>query len=543
MSSDFVDNLQTKWEHAKVYMFGNKWRSLITATTGTFLLFCARFLANKIYRKIKQLPPGPEGLIPFLGYAVNNTFSKTWHINVAMTYGPIVYTRTVQGNTVLINDAKIAKQLLTRKDLQNRDEEFGKALFNVLSKTNELSFLSINGKEWMKARQLMHTKLIRILNTKYVNQIFEESIKKEFEPYLNDIINNNCVWYPRKMMTYLSFNTVFQANFGKGVNLKDNIKCKQLAKDIQKVFGTKFGMKSLILYVLPFLKYSSYFMNDMFGLRNRLIDNVEYLIEKRRNENIEYRDVDDMTFIDYNEELRKTNKISHGREIADIILMFVVGTDTTALTMEYGLVLLAKQPEIQYRVRNELLSVLKKKKKENKSSNILFDINLLLQLPLFRSLIHEIIRISNIAKLGVQHYLNKDIWWTMDNGIKYRFPAKSVVVYNVDYIHNYSKSENWRYDLYGNDGKNNQKIICLENWLKSNGSFFMNESFIAFGYGARDCVGSQLAKKEMRIVFAYILLNYELSLQNPNQEIKTIGGDGIGVNTIHPPIPVVLKKI
>ena len=58
--------------------------------------------------------------------------------------------------------------------------------------------------------------------------------------------------------------------------------------------------------------------------------------------------------------------------------------------------------------------------------------------------------------------------------------------------------------------------ICLDNWLieDENGlkKFKMNESFIAFGYGIRDCPGQQLALKEIKLVVAYIILNYRLRI-------------------------------
>ena len=89
----------------------------------------------------------------------------------------------------------------------------------------------------------------------------------------------------------------------------------------------------------------------------------------------------------------------------------------------------------------------------------------------------------------------------------------------------------------------------MENWLKKSTNkddeylFYQNESFITFGYGKRDCVGKQLAMKELRILFGYLLLNYKLSLKDPNQEIMDSGGNGLGVNRLTPPIPVVIQKI
>ena len=71
-----------------------------------------------------------------------------------------------------------------------------------------------------------------MLNTKYVNEIFEESIKNEFEPHLNDIINDKSnvdnLWAPSEILGYLTFNTVYQAIFGKACKLKEDTQYIQL---------------------------------------------------------------------------------------------------------------------------------------------------------------------------------------------------------------------------------------------------------------------------------------------------------------------------
>merc|ERR1712154_37158 len=222
------------------------------------------------------------------------------------------------------------------------------------------------------------------------------------------------------------------------------------------------------------------------------------------------------------------------------ILMFVGATDTTALTFEYGLVLLAKHPLIQEKVRSDLLTVLESDNIQK--SDVLYDINLLSKVPSFRALIHEILRISCVTKIGFQHYiLERDI---VVNG--YKIPRGSSVKCNIEYIHNYSKTENWRYDI-----TQNGKEICLENWLKpiqaKDGrieyKFYQNESFILFGHGKRDCVGRQLALKELRILIGYMLLNWNVKLLHPQQEILHRGGKGLSVASIEPQIPVMIEKI
>eukprot|EP01084_Bolivina_argentea_P128761 227532_1 len=508
-------------------------RKLIVAASSVFMLFCGRFIVNKIHRKIYRLPPGPEGLLPFIGYALHSILSKTWHINVAMTYGPIVYLKTLRGQTILINSSKIAKEVLKMSAMNYRETKFTPQITPLSAKDGTQSFALTNGNEWKTSRTLMHTKLIRILNTQFVNNIFSDSIKNDFEPYLNNIINKNSgIWYPREIATQLMFNTIFKANFGLKFD-NTNKMHQDLLKGLDQVTSPQTTIKGAALVVFPFLKYITSFKSDLDRIKEINHDNINKLLAHYLSIKDDIMNHDQMSFIDYTIELRKNEEISEGREIADILLTFVAGTDTTANTFEYGMVLLGKQPEIQEIVRNEILSNV------NKNTNeIIYDINVLLKVPHFRALIHEILRISSIAKIGGPHYIaHKDLF--VNN---YRFPKGSTVFYNTDYIHNYSKNENWTYDT-----NNNQKQICLENWLKNdsdgNCKFYQNESFILFGEGKRDCVGRQLALKEMRILVGYMLLNYQLKLENKNQLIHQNGGSGFGIARIEPQIPVILKKI
>merc|ERR1719410_1887240 len=148
---------------------------------------------------------------------------------------------------------------------------------------------------------------------------------------------------------------------------------------------------------------------------------------------------DDVAFMDNVAELAEAgdHEYTKANQIADVFLMFAAGTDTTSLSLEWGFILLAMQPQIQSRVRTELLTVLKQNNIDYKSSssNIVYDIKLLRQLPLFRALIWEILRISCVVRLGVQHFISgKDEWITTSDGKKYCLPKGSTVSYNVECI-------------------------------------------------------------------------------------------------------------
>ena len=67
----------TSWNQFKEFCRKYKW---ITTTGGIFMLLCGRFVINKMYRKINQLPPGPDGILPFFGYSLNTILFDNWHL-------------------------------------------------------------------------------------------------------------------------------------------------------------------------------------------------------------------------------------------------------------------------------------------------------------------------------------------------------------------------------------------------------------------------------------------------------------------------------
>eukprot|EP00486_Rosalina_sp_Unknown_P005729 CAMPEP_0201570688 /NCGR_PEP_ID=MMETSP0190_2-20130828/13035_1 /ASSEMBLY_ACC=CAM_ASM_000263 /TAXON_ID=37353 /ORGANISM="Rosalina sp." /LENGTH=464 /DNA_ID=CAMNT_0047994473 /DNA_START=410 /DNA_END=1804 /DNA_ORIENTATION=- len=462
----------------------------------------------------------------------------------------------------MINDAAIAKQILSKSYAQDRDMTGTKASnrknFNMLAaEDNTPSFIALNGKKWSTMRQLVHSKLVRVMNTKYVNDIMSDVIKNEFEPKLTKIINSDSnEWFCRESLSQLTFNIIFKANFGQNVGFADNPLCTQLAKDIVDVVGWDIAKRSVLLFMLPNLAPTvipkSYFQ-PVYDIKKRINASLKKLIQQRNSMEKKQNGVEDVTFMDHTREMvdKEADEYTESQEIADIFLLFLAGTDTTSISTEWGLLLLSRQPEIQERVRNELISVLDKNGIDYKSDpvNVLYDIKLLLQLPLFRACIHEILRISCVARTGVPHASARDIPIKFKDGKQYTIPAGARIFYNVEGIHyNVNQTENWKNDKYGL----NYQQICLENWLKDDSDFesgfkfYQNPSFITFGHGKRDCVGKQLAMKEMRVILGYLLLNYRFKVEDKYMEMDRIpckGGVRGGVSKPLPQIPLIVEQM
>ena len=242
----------------------------------------------------------------------------------------------------------------------------------------------------------MHSKLIRVMTTKHVNHIMCDIIVNDLEPELKKILSKSeSKWFCRESLSKLTFNIIFRANFGQNVDFENNPLCQQLAKDIIDSVEWDIAKRNILLFVLPNLAPmilpKSYFQ-PVYDMKKRLVCNLKTLIKQMNLMEKKIESNDDMTFMDHTRQLASNNNddidtYTESQEIADIMLLFIAGTDTTSISTEWGLLLLSRQPDIQEKVRNELISVLNKNNIDYKSNpvNILYDIKLLLQLPLFRA--------------------------------------------------------------------------------------------------------------------------------------------------------------
>ena len=138
-----------------------------------------------------------------------------------------------------------------------------------------------------------------------------------------------------------------------------------------------------------------------------------------------------------------------------------------------------------------------------------FDYSVMNQLYIFRAFIHEMLRIASVGPLGIPHYTTDDVTIEVE-GKQMVIPKWTVLYPNVLYI---QKWTDW------NDGnKPLERVnedIHLEYWLDAEtGKFKMNENFVLFGVGKRDCPGRSLAMKSLYAMFALLLLRYKFVAPN-----------------------------
>ncbi|XP_020492800.3 cytochrome P450 11C1 [Labrus bergylta] len=183
---------------------------------------------------------------------------------------------------------------------------------------------------------------------------------------------------------------------------------------------------------------------------------------------------------------------------ANITELMAGGVDTTAVPLQFALFELGRNPEVQEMVRQEVRASWSQAGGDPQKA--------LQGAPLLKGTIKEILRLYPVGTT-VQRYPIKDI--VLQN---YHIPAGTMVqacLYPMG-----RSSEVFEDPLRFNPGR----------WGSSRreGQSVEGAGFrsLAFGFGARQCVGRRIAENEMQLLLMHILLSFHLSVSS-SEDIKT----------------------
>lgn len=536
------------------------------------LLCCSavvcRYIFAKIYRYSYSYPPGADG-IPYFGLFWHKILLNIFGLKsfahpysnraMARIYGPIFCHWIFSKQITVISSTSVIKPLLLLRPKNTSMEDDQKSTsahmlnrgnmkhyFDVLSNDdNTYSFGSEDYDSWKGRRKLAQQALLSMCTSHYVNKIVGDIMTDTILPMIDEIIEkqkmniDGNLFYPRKLMTYAALNTIFYASFGRNLSItdEDGIQLGELIRKSFKEMGSQMYWNEFLFL----RKFGSLFEpKKAIQIRHERCEFIRRLINEREMEFKEQSLMDNpQSFIDHMLVAEAENKISRSELEADVGILFSAGTDTTSSTLEHAIIYAAKYKDVQIRVREELFKVhecLQRNENFGNGRNE-FNIKLLSKMPIFRAFIKEVFRCSSVAAGGVRHCVSDDIWITC-NSKRYCIPKNSRVVYMVQYMDIFSSGERWKSGC-GDD-------ITLENWLETGVDenslvFKHNRSEIWFGYGHRDCVGKQLATKELHIVMGYLLLNYEFGFKD--DIIPDIEESYYGVLVLKPELGVTVKAL
>lgn len=165
--------------------------------------------------------------------------------------------------------------------------------------------------------------------------------------------------------------------------------------------------------------------------------------------------------------------------------MFLGGTESTAVTVNFGYLILIKHPELQDKLHEEIDRVIgqgREPKAEYQG-----------KMPLMNALVHEIQRYSDIFPMGFSRATNRDITF---HG--YYIPkATNVLPMLTTALRDPTHFET-------------PEEFNIKHFLDENGKFQKNNAFLPFAAGKRGCIAESMVRMQLFLFFTIILQKFTL---------------------------------
>ncbi|KAJ8277873.1 hypothetical protein GJAV_G00081100 [Gymnothorax javanicus] len=449
------------------------------------LLFTTVLIASKYIIELppKGSPPGPLPL-PIIGNLLSMaTKDPIASLNrLVDIYGDVTSIGTGSMRCVLLSGYKGFKEAFVEKADSFSDRP-SNPLNSRLNKS--LGLITSNGHMWRQQRRftLFTLKYFGVGKTTLENSILEESQllcevlqAEQGSPFDPHVLLNNAV-----------ANIVCTLVFGHRFEYDDQhfhhiMKCSDEVLQLPiTVWGRLYNEYPKLMNFLPG-KHQTVFLKSE-QLKRFILEEVKRHKENRIPSNP--RDYIDC----YLEEIEKNKDETAGFNEENLIYclmdLLAAGTETTANSLKWAMLYMAKYTTIQEKVQSEIDKVIGPSRQPTMADGA--------NMPYTSAVIHEILRFGNIVPFTPPRVTNKD---TTISGFHLR---KGTVV--LPMLKPILQDKN----VYAVPDQ-----FHPEHFLDKNGNFLKRESFIPFSIGKRMCPGEQLARMELFLFFTSMLQRFTL---------------------------------
>ncbi|XP_069813049.1 cytochrome P450 2C29-like [Dendropsophus ebraccatus] len=436
-----------------------------------------------------SLPPGPAP-IPVLGTpkymdlrAATQNFQK-----LSQKYGSIFTIWKMSEPVIVLCGYDTVKDALI-----NHAEQFSaRPLIPVLYVSTK--GYAFNGPRWRPLRRFAMTSLRNfgmgkktmetrvLMESNYLIQAVSETGGKPFNPTM--------------FLASAVGNIISSVLFGEHFDYQDK-KLQDLLQSTSRHIKGFTSPLTMICNVLPvLLKFPS--------IRNKAFKESYYLqrfVTKYITHHKETLDPQSpRDFIDYY--LLKIQEVEHEKDpdFCDTSLLMIVvgllaaGTETTASTLKFSLVLMAHYPDVQAKVQQEIDEVTKGIR--------LPEIMDKPQLSYTNAVVHEVQRVLDLAPTALFHAVTEDIKFR-----GFTIPKEATIIPFISSV--LTDPSQWETPEVFNPG----------HFLDEDGQFRTRLAFMPFSAGKRVCLGENLARMELFLLFSALLQKFTFTLP-PGTERK-----------------------
>ncbi|CAJ1909858.1 unnamed protein product [Sphenostylis stenocarpa] len=508
----------------------NKKRTLDNTQGMAFqvLLICLIFtivIASLMWRKQNKtlLPPSPMAL-PIIGhlYLLSSIPHQDFH-KLSIRYGPIMHLFLGSVPCVVASTAQAAKEFLKTHEASFSNRPAEAVAVEALTYGFQDFFFAPYGPYWKFMKKLCMSELLGGHMLDQLLPVRQQESKRFIQRVLQKGVAGEAVDFGGELMT-LSNNIVSRMAVSQTSteNENDIEEMKKLVADSAELVG-KFNISDFIWFLKRF---------DLQGFNTRLKktrDKFDAVLDRIIKQREEERRINNQTggtrpfkdmldvLLDMFEDESSEIKLNKDKIKAFILDIFVAGTDTSSVTIEWAMAELINHPHVLEKARQEIDAVVGKSRIVEES-----DIN---NLPYLQAIVKETFRLHPAGPLLLRESSRSVVVCGYD------IPAKTRLFIN-----------NWAIgrdpNLWKNPLEFRPERFIGEEELDVRGQHY---NLLPFGSGRRRCPGISLGLQVVHVNLALMIQCFQLKVNGGNGKVDMEEKSGLTLPRAHPlfcvPVP------
>ncbi|KAL5546446.1 hypothetical protein UlMin_006133 [Ulmus minor] len=442
-----------------------------------------------------NLPPGPLKL-PVIGNLHNLVCSLPHQRlrDLSNKYGPLMSLQLGEVPHVVVSSPEIAREIFRVHDINFSDRPFIVAARMFYSIDIALAPY---GDYWRQLRKICKEELLSLKRVESFRSIREEEVSNLTGDLVSSARRGEVPINLSEKILSMTYGIAARASFGKKCSEQEAFISS--VKDGMKISGG-FSLSDMFPSQrwLYWLSPAAWEIEKNFRVTDKILENI-ISENKADRATRDPRMSDEKCLLDVLLDLQENGGLAIPLEMknikAVILDVFVGGSDTTSVTIEWAMLEMLKNPKVMEKAQAEVRQVF------GKIGNV--DETRLYKLKYLKSIIKETLRLHPPAPLLLPRQARESC---VING--FHIPAKTNVLVNGYVI--------GRDPKYWSDAESFKPERFLETSIDFKGTNF---EFIPFGAGRRICPGMTFAIAGIELLLAHLLFQFDWKLpQGINHE-------------------------
>lgn len=459
------------------------------------LAFTFTYILYHLYYRLRfKLPPGPTPW-PVVGnlYQIKPVRFRCFY-GWAETYGPVISVWFGSTLNVVVSSSELAKEVLKEKDQQLADRHRSRSAAKFSRDGQDLIWADY-GPHYVKVRKVCTIELFTAKRLESLRPIREDEVTAMVESIYRDCSNPDNIGKSLLVKKYLgavAFNNITRLAFGKRFENFEGVMDEQ-GNEFKAIVanGLKLGASLAMAEHIPWLRWMFPLDEDAFSKHGERRDRLtRAIMEEHTLARQKSGGAAKQHFFDALLTLQQKYDLSEDTLIGLLWDMITAGMDTTAISVEWAMAEVIKNPRVQQKAQEELDQVIGYERVMNETD--------FPNLPYLQCVAKEALRLHPPTPLMLPHRANANV---KIGG--YDIPKGSNVHVNV-----------W---AVARDPKvwNNPLEFRPERFLEEDVDMKGHDfRLLPFGAGRRVCPGAQLGINLVTSMLGHLLHHFHWTPSN-----------------------------